>query len=154
MPIRVYIMFLSLILLASCTADGKDNKWINYRSSEMIHGLGWDELPANHIHRLMDNVQNNAIERLSSVPFVKLSDEELNELVFDKYKQESGHAPYLVRAVSNIKGAGGFKAYVSGNNILILHGSLSSVVSLKSNPLVVDLSFMPDNVFVEVAVSK
>jgi hypothetical protein len=93
-----------------------------------------------------------ATERLEAAPFIRLSMEEAERL--SGKPLDSGRY-LLIRGLCLGCGAGSFRAYFDGSNILVDHRSLARKGTLPTRwPVIADLENDPKEVFVECGAAR
>lgn len=150
----------SLLLLAAITStalalDMHDGKAWLHPAPNTCTFENWKELPDSDYFEVPASKEYVAERRdLTQKRFVSLTEESAQYYIGEHYQCPSGKRPFLVRAVFANGGTGAFKLYRCGDALLVSHSSLGHSTVYYRSALVVNLTFVPKDVYTAVDVAE
>jgi hypothetical protein len=163
---RLRILWIVLGSLVLCCLLGIAARvWIGYRKraqamlwyrprSEAPAGLQWQRLDPARIHRVLEDRQREAIERLEEVQVVELTAEQAAEYVGEPLPDVPGARPYLVRSLVKFL-PGTYTVDVADGHLGVWHNSLGrGYVEMGRRAIVLQLDRKPEEVYVSAAAAQ
>lgn len=139
------------LAVCSCADGGYDCQWVRWPSPELL-AEEWVELSSDDIYEVLASRELEAVSgSLQSEPFVPLTADEA-EHFNDRYEAAAGKQPYLVRATYGHSGV--YSVLQRGRGIQVRHSSLGHTSLCHPSALVVNLDFVPEEIFVEVSIAE
>jgi hypothetical protein len=155
MSARISVLFVTTVLAAavgfSAEAAGKCS-WLRW-APEAAAPEEWVKLPSGDIYEVAVSMHDSARRELASAIAVPLTVERAKQFN-DRYESVPGKQPYLVRAVYGHAETGGYGVVRRGNDVRVYHSSLGRTSLCKESALVVNLDFVPREVYVEVFIAE
>jgi hypothetical protein len=112
-------------------------------------------LAPSRIHEVLEARQADAEQLLQNVAVVELTDQQAADFVGQLLPEAPGTKPYLVRGVYLNRATGQFSVQISGDQLVVHHGSLgASAVPMKRQALVLQLEHAPAEVFVDCSMAQ
>jgi hypothetical protein len=116
---------------------------------------GWEQIQGSRLHEVVAAKENDAEDLLRTEPIVELEAGQAADLIGEPLSDAPGAQPYLVRGVYLRRQTGRFVAYVSGEKLIVHHGSLGSgPAPMKRQALVLQLERKPATVFVACSMAE
>ena len=125
-------------------------------SGDIVFDADWFIMQRDDIFEVGASKLKWTFNTLASTGIRKLTAEEVGHYAGHDYHCESGKTPFLIRAVYEKDGPGGFRAERHGNSLAIVNHGHFPVLGSGSGEyewtaVVVNLDFTPDEVYTEVS---
>lgn len=153
---RLYtaIAFILWPLLVRADTTDKAKSWLKPPPT----GLQWEEwkvLPAENIYEVVASKERVAVEiDLASKEIIPITDVKAQYFTGKYFKCPTGLKTFLVRTVYGQGGTGEYSLHRRGDDLLIFHSSLGHTSLYTQSAIVVNLSFIPENIYREVEISE
>ena len=119
------------------------------------HPQPWTKIPDSQVVPVSRQELPQAEQMLLTVPVVKLSMAQAEELTGKRLIISTGRTPHLVRALFYNAATGGFEVRSRGTELSVVHSSLSfRSMSMKRSALIVLLTSTPTQVYVTCNVAE
>jgi hypothetical protein len=155
MNVRVSILgAIALVFVQACpSADAQLRcPWL-HSAPETEVPVEWVRLPSSDFYEVVASMHAVAMSDLASAVLVPLSVERAKTFN-DRYEPTPGKQPYLVRALYGHAATGRYGVLRYGKDLRVYHGSLGHTSVCHESALVVNLDFVPREVYIEVSIAE
>lgn len=147
--LRVLALAICLSSVAACatTSDADRDSWAQGARGNLSEAGPEEPIPDERFFEISASKLDTAEYWLEDKPFLALDKEGISYFGQHNFACPAGTAPYLIRAVYENGGTGGFSIIRHGTTLLVRHYSLGRASKMRRTGLVACLDFKPTEIF-------
>jgi hypothetical protein len=140
----------SLVFLAfsGFAAAGQADPWLRAPTANIGNAKIIEAVPRERVFEVPVSLLESAMQQLKDLPIVALQSYDLDSFSRWHFTCPAGSNPYLVRAVYENGGTGGYFLQRVDSSLWVTHSSLGAANGQHRSALLVCLGFHPSQVFV------
>jgi hypothetical protein len=151
--IGAVVLVLAIAVLEPAGQDQSGREWL--RSPPAKSFAEWTPVPEKDVYEVVASKEIIAVlSELSGKPWIALSEGQARYYTGHYFQKTPGQRTFLVRAVYGQGGTGGYSVSRRGSEVHVSHGSLGRSDASHKSALVVNLDFVPQQLFVTASVDQ
>jgi hypothetical protein len=144
---KLFVMLVLTSFVGQASA-GQMESWLHAPTANINTAKVVAQVPGAQVFEVPASVLTMALERLTDRPIMPLQGYEVDSFSRGHFSCPAATKPYLVRAVYENGGTGGYELQQVDSSLWVSHASLGSATGMHRSALLVCIGFQPSQVFV------